>query len=91
MVKNGTEPIDGLTIALLVHGAIAAKVSQTVKAERTQPEGRITNREFALHNKAFQKACEKASTPPTKRQASKFRRKQGLAYQYNGAMAAKED
>ena len=53
-------------------------------------EERITNKEFALHSQAFLRACEKASIPPTKRQASKFRRKQGLAYQYNAALAAKE-
>lgn len=45
-------------------------------------EDRITNRDFSRHNKAFLLACEKASIPPTKRQASKFRRKQGLAYQH---------
>lgn len=50
--------------------------------DRTQPEGRISNRDFARHNMVFLNACEKASIPPTKRQASKFRRKQGLAYQH---------
>ena len=44
-------------------------------------EDRITNRDFSRHNKTFLLACEKASIPPTKRQASKFRSRRGLAYQ----------
>jgi len=40
----------------------------------------ITNAFFAKNSKTFIKACKKADIPPTSRQASKFRRKMGLAY-----------
>ena len=42
---------------------------------------RQTNADFATTNKQFIKACEVARIPPTKRQASKFRSRRGLAYQ----------
>lgn len=42
---------------------------------------RETNDGFAITNKQFVKACEAARIPPTKRQASKFRSRRGLAYQ----------
>ena len=41
---------------------------------------RVDNRAFAATDKQFQHACEKANVSPTKRQASKYRRKVGLAY-----------
>ena len=41
---------------------------------------REDNRTFAQTNQAFKNACEKAETPPTKRQASKYRNKRGIAY-----------
>lgn len=41
---------------------------------------RETNRTFAETNQAFKKACERAGTPATKRQASKFRNERGIAY-----------
>ena len=40
----------------------------------------MTNSEFAKQNEVFIKACELAGVTITSRQASKFRRKQGLAY-----------
>lgn len=40
----------------------------------------ITNVTFAKTNKSFKKACQLAGLPLTKRQASKFRMKKGLAY-----------
>lgn len=40
----------------------------------------MTNRQFAATDKAFADACAKASTKPTMRQASKYRRKCGAAY-----------
>ena len=64
-----------------VDGAIAAKVSQLTK-DAPKKASKETNRDFALHNKVFLRSCEKAHVRPTKRQASKFRRKQGLAYQH---------
>jgi len=41
---------------------------------------RVDNRAFAETDKQFQRSCEKAGVSPTKRQASKYRRKVGLAY-----------
>lgn len=38
----------------------------------------MTNREFAEKDRNFQKACEAAGIPPTKRQASKYLRGIGL-------------
>lgn len=72
--------VDSLTMALLVHGAIAAEVSQPTK-DAPKKIAKETNRAFARTNKAFLLACEKARIPPTKRQASKFRSRRGLAYQ----------
>lgn len=40
----------------------------------------ITNSQFAANDQVFKKACEIAHVNPTKRQASKFRRKRGLAF-----------
>lgn len=42
------------------------------------------NRNFAEHNSDFRKACERASVKPTRRQASKYRRKFGSAYAHRG-------
>ena len=44
----------------------------------------MTNREFSK-DKEFIKCCEIAKVIPTKRQASKFRRKMGLAYKIGRA------
>ena len=41
---------------------------------------RETNRDYSNNNFAFQKACQKANSKPTPRQASKFRREMGAAY-----------
>jgi len=40
----------------------------------------VTNQEFAKTNSKFKAACEAAGIEPTQRQASKWRRKVGLAY-----------
>jgi hypothetical protein len=40
----------------------------------------IDNRQFADENKEFKMACDMAKIPPSKRQASKYRRGLGLAY-----------
>lgn len=40
----------------------------------------MTNREFKHKDEKFQWACTKAKIMPTTRQASKWRRKTGLAY-----------
>ena len=45
---------------------------------RASPEAH--NHNFALHNEDFKKACRTACIPPTKRQASKYRRGYGLAF-----------
>ena len=41
---------------------------------------RVPNRTYAENDKAFIAACKRANVNPTKRQASKYRRKIGLAY-----------
>ena len=41
----------------------------------------VTNLEFSKEDQAFKKACTQAKIKPTKRQAGKYRRKCGLAYQ----------
>jgi len=40
----------------------------------------MTNKEFAKTNEDFRKACKKVKLDPTGRQASKWRRKLGLAW-----------
>jgi len=40
----------------------------------------ITNEAFANNDRVFRKACELAGIQPTKRQASKYKNKKGLAY-----------
>lgn len=40
----------------------------------------VTNREFAGTDTQFKSACESEKIKPTKRQASKYRRKEGIAY-----------
>lgn len=39
-----------------------------------------THKEFATTDKPFQAACQRVKPPATKRQASKYRRKKGLAW-----------
>ena len=43
-------------------------------------KGNITMAVFADTNEQFKKACADAGVEPTKRQASKWRSKRGLAY-----------
>lgn len=45
----------------------------------------MTNKEFADGNKDFQDACAKADIKPTAKQASKWRRKFGLAALFKGS------
>lgn len=40
----------------------------------------ITNSKFAQEDAEFLRACELANVDPSKRQASKFRREEGLAW-----------
>ena len=40
----------------------------------------MTNNEFSKKNEVFKKACLLANIPTSSRQASKFRRNKGLAY-----------
>jgi len=40
----------------------------------------VTNKDYAKTNSTFIRACEAACIKPTARQASKYRRKIGLAY-----------
>lgn len=41
----------------------------------------LTNLQYSKTDNGFIKACEEAETPATARQASKYRNKQGKAYQ----------
>lgn len=43
---------------------------------------RITNKKFAAEDETFKNACDKAGIEPTMRQASKYRRKKGLAIRF---------
>lgn len=42
---------------------------------------RAKKNDGVVNSPQFKEACEKAGIEPTRRQASKFRRKMGLAYQ----------
>lgn len=44
-----------------------------------------SNRNFAEFNKEFRLACEKAGVKPTKRQAARFRKARGRAYEEHRA------
>lgn len=48
------------------------------------PKGFKSNAAFAEKDSGFRDACEKAGIPPTKRQASKYRRGFGMAYNAKG-------
>ena len=41
-----------------------------------------TNKEFANSDRGFKDACEKANIPATRRQASRWRLKKGLAWKF---------
>lgn len=47
--------------------------------------GDVTHAEFAQNDRVFKLACDLAGIPATKRQASKWRNKRGLAYQHRAA------
>jgi len=49
-------------------------------AAATNAAGRQTNAVFASENEEFKNACIEASVEATPRQASKYRRKRGQAY-----------
>ena len=51
----------------------------------------MTNKEFAVQDAQFRKACEAAGVEPTARQASKYRNNQGLAYQSKGKKTGKSE
>lgn len=48
----------------------------------------MTNKEFTK-DKHFRKCCERMDVLPTARQASKFRRKMGLAFKVNKSIKLK--
>ena len=50
---------------------------------------KVPNVELAESNWMFRLACELAKVPPTKRQASKWRNRRGLAYAQRNAAVAK--
>jgi len=47
--------------------------------------GAIPNKVYAATDDAFKAACEKAGTPPTARQASKYRMGRGKAFKAKGS------
>jgi len=49
----------------------------------------MTNKEFASTNEEFKSVCERLNIKPTKRQASKWRRKLGSAYKGSGIKCTK--
>jgi len=58
-------------------------VRSLIKIAGNEPDYQMVgngNRHFAKHNEQFRAACERAGVEPTKRQASKWRMKRGLAY-----------
>lgn len=63
-------------------GLKAEQTRQEMKrtAATKNAEGRQTNAVFAAENDEFKNACVEASCEATPRQASKYRRKRGLAY-----------
>ena len=71
-----------------VEGRKAAK-ARLDRAEKNAME-RSTNEIFALQDQAFKDACEKAGTPATARQASKFRNGHGAAARVVGKNTRKD-
>lgn len=57
-----------------------------VEPTKAGPPG--SNLDFAHTDPLFRKACESAGIKPTKRQASKWRNKRGLAYLHRHNAAA---
>lgn len=51
-------------------------------AQAVKQEGRLTNRKFAEQDQAFIEACAVAGIESTKRQASKWRNRQGRAWKF---------
>lgn len=47
----------------------------------------ITNVKFSKMDETFKVSCERAGIEPTRRQASKFRNKKGLAYKFRNEKA----
>ena len=42
----------------------------------------MTNKEFADKDESFRNWCQRAGWPPTSRQASKFRAREGFVYRF---------
>lgn len=49
----------------------------------------MTNADFAVADSAFKEACKLASTGPTRRQASKYRRSMGAAWRARAAFMSR--
>lgn len=56
-----------------------SRMKETINLEQQRKAQRQPNREYAQQAE-FLAACKRAGVSPTKRQASKFRRRIGLAY-----------
>jgi hypothetical protein len=59
-------------------GLVRAEVA--LRRATRNAQGQSTNAVIATSDAAFREACEAARIPPTTRQASKWRRKFGLAW-----------
>lgn len=91
-MTKGTEPnITITTEAQGYEGTVAVEAppapkiwkaydGRTTSRNPREVQGRQFNRDYVT-NDTFKKACEAAETPATKRQASKFRRGFGIAYE----------
>jgi len=56
------------------------EIHRGMVAAGTQVPNRQTNRDFAEKNGKFRAVCDATDVEPTRRQAAKFRRKIGRAY-----------
>lgn len=67
---------------------LRSAATKQLNTRNLESEKNRARNEAMLNSKIFRKACEMANIPPTKRQASKFRRNQGVAHRfYNQAKA----
>jgi hypothetical protein len=71
---------------LIAQEKIKAERERQLKRAEKNAAGRMTNESFAATNEEFKAACESAEIKPTGRQASKFRRHRGLAWEAHRAL-----
>ena len=64
---------------------------RTQVGRNPREKGGQTNGDYANTQDHFKKACEEAETPATAQQASKFRRRKGIAYAASLRLKNKND